>query len=128
MAPVKSTQRLARRFHQSLEGLRLPDGEIGKHLAIHLNTRKREAVDKSPIGQAMFAHTGIDALNPQGAELALALAPVAIGVQHRAFDRLHGGAEHIFAPAVITGSGVCYLLMSGMGCYTPFYASHISIP
>ena len=41
----------------------------------------------------MFTSRGIDAHNPQRAELALLLATVAIGVLSRLYDRLLGHAE-----------------------------------
>ncbi len=102
------------------------NGQIGKHLAIHLDPREIEAVDKSAIGQPVFANTGIDALDPQRPELPLALAPVAIGILHRAFDRLNRGAKHILAPAIKARRGIDNLFVTGVSCNAPFDTSHIS--
>src|SRR5690606_30884656 len=57
--------------NQSLEGLGLMDGEIGEHLAVHLDASLGEAVDKSRIGQAVLADTGVDTLDPERTEIAL---------------------------------------------------------
>jgi len=54
------------------------DGEIGEHLAVHLDASLGEAVDKSRIGQAVLADTGIDTLDPERTEVALPGAAVAI--------------------------------------------------
>src|SRR5690606_12068667 len=69
-----------RLFDQGLEGLGLVDGEIGEHLAVHLDASLAEAVDKSAIGQTQLAGAGVDALDPEGAEIALLRAAVTIGI------------------------------------------------
>ena len=57
-----------RLLDQRLERSRLADGELGQDLAVDLDPGLAEAVDKSAIGQAVLAHGGVDALDPQGAE------------------------------------------------------------
>jgi hypothetical protein len=68
----------------SERGLRLRDdgaervglmhGEIGQNLAVHLDPGLRQTVDEARIGQlsSWRAHGGVDPLDPQRAELALA--------------------------------------------------------
>src|SRR5690606_30595814 len=53
------------------KGRGLVNRQIGENLAVHLDLSPAEAVDKSTIGQAMLAHGGVDALDPEGAEIAL---------------------------------------------------------
>ena len=54
----------------------------------------------------MLAHRGVDALDPQGAELALAVLAVAVGVLHRLVDRGLGGADGVLAAAEEALGGV----------------------
>ena len=98
---------------QGLEGAGLMDREIGKNLAINLDTGALQPVHELRIGHAVLAHPGIDALDPQGAEIALAGTAVAIGVLSRLLDRLDGGAEDIFTPAVITFGAFGNLFVAG---------------
>ena len=86
---------------QRLEGVGLAHREIGEHLAVDLDARLVQAGDEPAIGQAEGAGRRIDPLDPQGAEIALALAAVAIGILAGLLDRLHGGAKHVLAPAII---------------------------
>src|SRR5690606_30953558 len=75
------------------EGRRLGDREIGQHLAVDCHLSLAEAVDKSSVGQAVVADGGVDALDPQGAEVALLVAAVAIGVLAGLLDGLLGDAD-----------------------------------
>ena len=47
----------------------------------------------------MLAHRRVDALDPQRAELALAVLAVAVGVLHRLVDGGLGGADGVLAAA-----------------------------
>src|SRR5581483_8979205 len=58
-------------IHQGLEGLGLVNGQIGKHLAVNLDPGLRKPADKSAVGQPVLAAGRVDALNPEGAEIAL---------------------------------------------------------
>ena len=58
----------------------LGDRDIGEHLAVDRDPSLAEAVDKSAVGQAVLAHRGVDALDPERAEVALLVLAVAIGV------------------------------------------------
>ena len=84
----------------------LVHGEIGEHLAVHLDTGVRQAVDEARVGQIaiMRANGGVDALNPQSAEIALLDPAIAIGVLASLFDGLTRDEriqlEEIFGPVV----------------------------
>src|SRR4051794_35538660 len=108
------------------ESRRLGDGEIGQDLAIHCDAGADEAGDEARIGQAVLAHRRVDALNPQGAEFALAVLAIAVGVLQRLVDRGLGGADRVLAPAEEALGGFQNLLMLGVGSYAAFYASHFS--
>ena len=63
-----------------LKGSRFAGGEVSQNLAVHVDAGQLQAVDEAGVGQAVQTHAGVDALNPQAAEIALLIAPVAIGV------------------------------------------------
>src|ERR1700741_922287 len=91
-----------RRRHQRLERFGLADREIGQDLAVDLDAGLGEPADKSAVGQPVLAHGGVDALDPQRAEVALAQLAPDIGVLHRAVDRGVGGGDVVLAPATET--------------------------
>ena len=55
------------------EGRGVVDGQVGQDLAVDLDTRGLEALDEAVVGQAVGAGAGVDALDPELAEVALAL-------------------------------------------------------
>src|SRR5262249_9108881 len=59
-----------------------------------------EAVHQAAVRQAEFARSGVDAHDPQRAELALLLLAADVGILLRLDDRLLGDAED-FAPGVV---------------------------
>src|SRR5579863_9347132 len=73
--------------------------EIGEHLAIDGEARLVQPVDQRAVGHSAQTRCGVDAGDPQRAELTLLFAPAAIGVLTRLDDRLLGGAED-FAPGI----------------------------
>ena len=56
------------------------NGEIGKHLAVDLDTGLLEASDEAAVGQAVVAGSSVDTRNPQRTELTLTDATVTVGV------------------------------------------------
>ena len=97
-----------------LEGGRLADREVGQHLAVDRDPGLVEAVDESAVGEAEAAHRRVEALDPQGAERALAPLAVAERVLVRLLDRLLGDADRVLASAVIAFGGLQDLLVLGM--------------
>src|SRR3954453_15296246 len=73
---------------KSAKGLGVAHGDVGEHLAVHLDAGLVEAVDEFGIGHALLARGGVDAGDPQAAEVALAGAPVAVRVGARAHELL----------------------------------------
>ena len=80
-------------FDQGLKRCRLPHRQIGHDLAVDLDPGLEDAVHELRVGQAMLAGRGVDALDPQAAERALLVAPVAIGVLQALLDLLDADAE-----------------------------------
>src|SRR6476646_4472150 len=102
-------------------------GEIGHHLAVDVDAGLVETVDETGVGQrafARFADGGIDALDPEGAERALATLAVAELVLQRLLDRLLGDADGVLAAAIIALRGLQNLLVLGVSGYAALDASH----
>ena len=89
-------------------------------------TGLRQAVDELRVGEAFGAGGGVDALDPQGAEVALLGAAVAVGVLPGAIHGGLGGADGVLAAAVEALGLLQDLLVLGVGGDAPFHASHLS--
>src|SRR5262249_4521338 len=86
--------------NQCLEGLGLSDSKIGQDFAVDRDAGALEAADKSAVGQPVLAHGGVDALNPQGAEIPLLQLAADIGVLHRTVDGGIGAGDRVLAAPV----------------------------
>src|SRR5271156_5138331 len=67
--------------------------DVGEDLAVDFDAGQFKAVHKSRISQAFEPGRGVDALDPQGAELTLAHLAVAVGVLAGLVDRGLGRAD-----------------------------------
>src|SRR5204863_7763305 len=74
------SRRLAGALGKTSEGLGVVDGEVGEHLAVHLDAGDGEAVHHLRVAEAVDAGGGVDARDPQPAEVAVAIATVAVRV------------------------------------------------
>src|SRR3546814_9899494 len=63
-----------------LERLRLADRQVREDLAVELDAGELQAVHEHRIGHAVLPPAGVDALDPQRAEVALSVAAVTVGV------------------------------------------------
>ncbi len=113
--------------HERGECLRLVDRHVGQDLAVDLDAGLVQAVDETAIGQAVLADGGVDALDPERAEIALAALAVAVGILHRLVDGLLGDADGILAAAVKTLGGLQNFLVLGVGGNASFYTCHVII-
>src|SRR5438132_1011828 len=75
------------------------DREIGEDLAIDVDRRLLQARHELAVRDSRVARPGVDARDPEGAELALLVAAVAVGVLPRLHHRLLGDAIDVLAPA-----------------------------
>src|SRR5579863_4482095 len=110
--------------HDRLKRLRLARRQVGEHLAVELDIRALQAVDELRIGQAAFARAGIDALNPERAEIALLDATVAIGIAQPFLDLLDRDAEARFRTAAIALRELQYLLVTGTPRHAALHMRH----
>src|SRR6185312_2104910 len=123
-----SSQRGANLVGDGLERSRVGARDIGEDLAVHVDASHVQAVDKLRVGEAFQARRGVDALDPQGAEHALADLAVAVGVLAGLVHRGLGRADGVLAAAVEALGLFQDLLVLGVGGDAPFDASHVSAP
>ena len=108
--------------NQHAECVGLGDRQIAQHLAVDSNLSLAEAVDKSAIGQPMVTDGSVDALDPEGAEIALLDATIAVGVLASLFDGLLGDTDRRLAAALIALRSLQYLFMTGVSGNASFNA------
>src|SRR6185312_1527779 len=123
---VSSGQRGANLVGDGLERGWIGPGDVGKHLAVHLDPGLGKAVNKSGVGEAFQARRRVDALDPQRPERALADPAVAVGVLAGLVDRGLGGADGVLAAAPEALGLLEDLLVLGVGDDAPFHACHVS--
>src|SRR3954452_6012588 len=73
-------RRLSGGLGKASERLGVAHGDVGEDLAIQLDAGQLEAVHERAVAHAVLARGGVDAGDPQAAEVALAVAAVAIRV------------------------------------------------
>src|SRR5688572_7785073 len=117
-------QSLLRLLRNGRKSRRFPDREIRQDLAVQLDPGALHAIDELRIGQSVLARTGIDALDPQAAEVALLGAPVAVGVLQALFDLLEGNTVVVVGPADIALGHVEDLLVPRMRGNAAFGTCH----
>jgi hypothetical protein len=78
---------------QPAERSAIPCGDVGQHLAIHLNVGLLQPVDKTTIAQAVQARCGVNAGDPKAAEIAFAVASIAKRIKEGFQHRFIGSAE-----------------------------------
>src|SRR5271154_2367036 len=83
-------RRLAGDLGETSERVGVAHGDVGEHLAIELDAGQGQAVHELRVAHAVDARSGVDAGDPQPAEVALAVAPVAVGVRVGLQQRLLG--------------------------------------
>src|SRR5258706_8462978 len=76
-------------FDNAVEGLGVADGQFAEHLAVERDAGGDGGGDEAVVGDAALAEGGVEAADPEGAEVALLLAAVAVGV----FAGLEGELE-----------------------------------
>mgnify|MGYP006253298995 CR=1 FL=1 len=77
--------------------------KVGENLAVHFNPGQIQTIDKARIRQRLImgAYRRIDPLNPQSAEVALAVMTIAGRILIGLIDRLCSNLEGVLATAII---------------------------
>jgi hypothetical protein len=100
------------------------DSQISQNLAIDLDLRLFQAIHEGAVFHAEFPGRGIDAGNPQAAELTFPLPAVAIGILTCLHHRLFGDAVDILATTAVTLGQGKNLLVARVRRYTTFDSRH----
>src|SRR5579871_6357260 len=74
------SRRLAGDLGETSEGVGVVHGDVGEHLAVELDARAGEAVHELRVAHAVLPRGRVDASDPEAPEVALAVAPIAVGV------------------------------------------------
>src|SRR5207302_5385691 len=83
-APSRSgSRRLPGALGKASEGLRIADGDVGKHLPVELDLGQPQPVHQLAVAHALATSRRVDARDPQPPEVALAVAPVPVRVRVR---------------------------------------------
>ena len=104
------------------------DGELRQALAIERDAGVLQAVDELPVGEAVLARGGVDADDPQPAEIALLAAAADERVLERGVDRLFRGAIQLALVGVIALRQAKQLLALGPTNCSSFYTRHLLAP
>src|SRR5450755_3187518 len=80
---AKLGQRLPGHLDERGERGRVGDSHVGEHPAVHLDASDLQSLDEPVVGHAVGAGRGVDALDPQPPERALAVLTVAVRIGHR---------------------------------------------
>src|SRR5262249_10916557 len=99
--------------------------EVREDLAIDLDAGFLQARHELAVGHARGASAGVDARDPERAEVALLVAAVAVGVLPRAHHRFLGDAIDVLAPAAVTLGLLQDFLVARARRYSTFYARHV---
>src|ERR1700758_3444657 len=83
-------ERLARHLDEGGESHRVGHGKVGENTPVDLDARRLQSLHETVVGQPVRARGGVDALDPEAAEVALAVLAVAVGIGHRVEDLLLG--------------------------------------
>src|SRR5215472_8792906 len=109
---------------QRTEGRRVVHRNVGEHLAVDLHAGLVQSVDDAAVGKAVDTRRRIDARDPERAELALVLPPVAVGVLPRLDDGLLRRAIDL-APGVVVALRLAKnLLVTAAGRHATLYSCH----
>src|SRR5438105_2536043 len=73
-------QRLAGALGKTSEGVGVADGDVRQDLAVELDARGLQAVDELRVRHPVLPGGSVDPRDPQAAEVALAVATVAVAV------------------------------------------------
>jgi len=78
---------------EGFEALGIPDGHIGQDLAVQLNITLTQGMHELRVTHAVLPGRGVDPGDPETAELALALAPIPIGIPQGLYNGILGCPE-----------------------------------
>ena len=105
--------RLLHLLDDGLESLGVVEGEVGEHLAVHLDAGHVKLVDELAVVHAILAHGGVDTHDPQATEFAFLVSSVAISVGLTLFVRVLRHSPHVLSRTELTFGLLQDFLSSG---------------
>ena len=106
---------------------RAGDGELRQALAIERDAGVLQAADELTVGEAVLAGGGVDADDPQPAEIALLAAAADERVLERRVDRFFRGAIQLALVGVIALRQAKQLLALGAADCSSFHTRHVDL-
>src|SRR5690606_40157075 len=121
-------QGLLRDLDERGERRRVVHGQLGQDLAVDLDVRGLQTLDEAVVRDAVGAGSGVDALDPQLAEVTLALLAVVVVVDQRVGDLLLGLAVEARTLTAVAGSLLEDRPARLVGVDCPLDACHLLTP
>lgn len=87
--------------HDSLEGLGIVQGEVSEDLTVDFDTGFVEQTHELRVAQIVLTGSGVDALNPQCAEVALLVFAVAVSIGKTLFPSILGYGPYVTAASEV---------------------------
>ena len=81
-------------------------GQVGEDFAVEFDVVFVQTTHENRVGYSVDAAAGVDTVNPQGAELALFVLSVAVGVGLTFFPFVFGYGPYVFASTPIAFGAV----------------------
>ena len=106
------------------EGFRIVDGDLGEHLAVHLDAGLLEAAHEDGIADAVDAASSVDALDPELTIIPLDEATGIVSVTERVANLLFGGLEEKVLRAEVAFCALQDFFATGTGNGATFNSSH----
>src|SRR5687767_3741878 len=103
---------------------RIADRDVGQDLAIERHPSALEPGDQLGVGQAVLPRSCVEADDPQGPQLALALLAADIRIGHGVEQRLARRLDQRRLGAAPTLGGLEQTLVAPVGCYAALYSCH----
>src|SRR6516162_86230 len=111
-------------LRQSAERRRVVHRDVGKHLAVDLHASFIQSVDDAAVGKSVYPCGRVDARDPQRAEFALVLPPVAVRILPRLDDRLLRRTVDL-APGVVVALRLAKnFLVTASGRHATLHSCH----
>lgn len=107
---------------------RIMEGNVRQCLTVELNVMLLELIHEDGIAHTVFTDAGVDALNPQLAELTAAYPSMCIRVCASPFGKSCSGADGAFSASEETLSPGKYFLTSSLARWVVGCAWHILTP
>src|SRR5579875_1768341 len=121
---LRAGKGLPRHLDQRGERRGVADGQLREHPPVHIHAGGLQALDKPVVRHAVHAGCGVDALDPQPPEGALAVLAVPVGVGHRVENLLLGLAVHARPLAPVSARPLKDDPALLVGAHRPLHACH----